>query len=390
MAKKRPAPLEQPPSPSSSEEETQKHEESSEEEEETQNPSSNKPKSDEQDSDSEEVESENKSDSGGSESDDDDDDDVPVKHMLAPRTTTETTTTTTTVKPISSKPMTTDSSSKPKKPVSTNTTVFALVAKKDKSGSDKDTRKERKKKKVSELEEEKKKGDVDKDKDKKNASAKLWSENDETVILKGLIEFKKKGKNAGSDLTGFLDFIKEGLDADANRDQLKSKLQRLKQKYQSSSGGFTKPHEVKLFELSKQIWGEKSGGVVDAGNNGAGDSVVEDGKKRKRQKSANGVALQKKGDTPMVEAEAEDNGNGSGYLYLNASTLQGHLIKPPQELGEVFLKNGWDLVGNANAKELDQRWKTVMIAETKAYIQCLDLVRDQTKLMLEALESSNL
>ncbi|KAF9597969.1 hypothetical protein IFM89_023454 [Coptis chinensis] len=199
-------------------------------------------------------------------------------------------------------------------------------------------RKERKKKKVSELEEVKKKGDVDKDKDKKNASTKLWSENDETVILKGLIEFKKKGKNMGSDLTGFLDFIKEGLDADANRDQLKSKLQRLKQKYQSSSVGFTKPREVKLFELSKQIWGEKSGGVVDAGNNnGAGDSVVEDGKN--------------------MEAEAEDNGNGSGYLYLNASTLQGHLIKPPQELGEVFLKNGWDLVGNANAKELDQRWK---------------------------------
>ncbi|KAF9617414.1 hypothetical protein IFM89_036335 [Coptis chinensis] len=136
-------------------------------------------------------------------------------------------------------------------------------------------RKERRKKKVSELEEVKKKGDVDKDKDKnkKNASAKLWSENDETVILKGLIEFKKKGKNMGSDLTGFLDFIKEGLDDDTNRDQLKSKLQRLKQKYQSSSGGFTKPHEVKLFELSKQIWGERRVVVLlIMGNNGAGDS----------------------------------------------------------------------------------------------------------------------
>ncbi|KAF9613644.1 hypothetical protein IFM89_009470 [Coptis chinensis] len=144
---------------------------------------------------------------------------------------------------------------------------------------------------------------------------------------KGLIEFKKKGKNMGSDLTGFLDFI-EGLDADANRDQLKSKLQRLKQKYQSSSGGFTKAHEVKLFELSKQIWGEKSGGIVDAGNNGAGDSVVEDGKKRKRQKSANGVALQKKGHTPMVKAVTKetltyckDRFFGSSFARSSSTTI---------------------------------------------------------------------
>ncbi|KAF9592691.1 hypothetical protein IFM89_016768 [Coptis chinensis] len=85
---------------------------------------------------------------------------------------------------------------------------------------------------------------------------------------KGLIEFKKKGKNMGSDLTGFLDFI-EGLDLDANSDRLKSKLR----------------------EVETKFGVKKSGGIVDAGNNGAGIRLWKMGRRGRDEKSANGLAL---------------------------------------------------------------------------------------------------
>ncbi|PIA25298.1 hypothetical protein AQUCO_11900005v1 [Aquilegia coerulea] len=89
-----------------------------------------------------------------------------------------------------------------------------------------------------------------------------------------------------------------------------------------------------------------------------------------------------------------ENEIATAYTYLNqsfhTSNYSNPLPVPPPGLAVLFSKNGWDSIGDSNAKILDQRWKRVMIAEADAYLQRCELVRYQTKIMLDALAHTNL
>ncbi|KAF5202278.1 Methyl-cpg-binding domain protein 4-like protein [Thalictrum thalictroides] len=83
----------------------------------------------------------------------------------------------------------------------------------------------------------------------------------------------------------------------------------------------------------------------------------------------------------------------TAYTYLNqsfrTSNYSSLLPVPPPSLVEIIAKNGWDSIGDSNAKILNQRWKHVMIAEAEAYLQRCELVRYQTKIMLDTLAYTN-
>ncbi|KAF7140883.1 hypothetical protein RHSIM_Rhsim06G0156400 [Rhododendron simsii] len=128
---------------------------------------------------------------------------------------------------------------------------------------------------------------------------RLWSEDDETVILKRMTAFQSK---KGADpylLTGeFHEFIKKSLGVEVSRSQLMDKVRRLKKKYEINAGHgekgadpvFSKPHEHKCFELSKKVWGggkDSSNGVDENGK--SGNEIV-----RKTVKLEDSVALQPK------------------------------------------------------------------------------------------------
>ncbi|KAL0321160.1 UNVERIFIED_CONTAM: putative transcription factor [Sesamum radiatum] len=116
-----------------------------------------------------------------------------------------------------------------------------------------------------ELENSEKKSNDD---SKKQLFQRLWSEDDEIVILKGMIDYAEKKKSDPiADLNGFHDFIKDSLHVDVTRTQFQDKIRRLKKKYENNKSkekegkdrAFSKPHEQKAYELSKQVWGNESG-----------------------------------------------------------------------------------------------------------------------------------
>ena len=124
-------------------------------------------------------------------------------------------------------------------------------------------------------EQPKKEKDVDDKKAKKGArpgtggSQRIWSDEDEIVILNGMIEFQHENeKNSSADTGDFYGFVKESLCFNASNNQFVNKIRMLKKKYftdveKNESGKyetFSKPHDLECVELAKKIWG--AGGIV--------------------------------------------------------------------------------------------------------------------------------
>ncbi|GFP92932.1 mediator-associated protein 1 [Phtheirospermum japonicum] len=111
---------------------------------------------------------------------------------------------------------------------------------------------------------------------KKALFQRLWSEEDEIVILKGMIDYSaKKKSDPVADLNAFHDFIKKNLHIDVTKTQLQDKIRRLKKKYENNKSRekkdgkertFPKPHEQKAYELSKSVWGRNENVKEDKDN----------------------------------------------------------------------------------------------------------------------------
>uniref|UniRef100_A0A2C9U4F8 Glabrous enhancer-binding protein-like DBD domain-containing protein n=1 Tax=Manihot esculenta TaxID=3983 RepID=A0A2C9U4F8_MANES len=109
---------------------------------------------------------------------------------------------------------------------STQVAVKSTAAVKRGSETDRDPKEsKRSKKKDSESD-----GSVDKPEDiKKQLFQRLWSEDDEILVLEGIIDFtENKGVDHAKDMNSFFDFIKSSLHFDVSLNQLKDKVLRLK------------------------------------------------------------------------------------------------------------------------------------------------------------------
>ncbi|XP_077239185.1 uncharacterized protein LOC143880241 [Tasmannia lanceolata] len=98
----------------------------------------------------------------------------------------------------------------------------------------------------------------------KSQSEQVCSKKDELVILKGLVEFKRKGyfPFRRTYTTKFHCFIQKYVSFKCSQEQLSKKIHRLKRKYKKmrtiNNGEdpvFTKPHEENAYNLWKMIWG---------------------------------------------------------------------------------------------------------------------------------------
>ncbi|KAG5545485.1 hypothetical protein RHGRI_017846 [Rhododendron griersonianum] len=222
-----------------------------------------------------------------------------------------------TIKPIASKPM-----ENPKKPTSKPSAKRPVTETDEKNGKIK-------KVKVEEEEEVEKSG---------GSVNRLWSEDDEIVLLKGMADFQSK---KGADpylLTGeFHEFIKKSLSVEVSRSQLMDKVRRLKKKYEINAGQgekgadpvFSKPHEHKCFGLSKKVWGcgkDSSNGVDENGKSG-------NERARKTVKLENSVALQPKENGKGVGPSAPAPPKGSLY------TMPGPRAPLESWLRKIFCLN---------------------------------------------------
>ncbi|KAG6414258.1 hypothetical protein SASPL_126976 [Salvia splendens] len=187
---------------------------------------------------------------------------------------------------------------------------------------------------------------------KSNLFQRIWSEDDEIVILKGMIDYLATYKtDPTQDIDVFHSFIKEDLQADGSRTQLLDKIRRMRKKFERKIKNgremtFSKPHEHSVYDLSKMIWGNKEKAIVVRGSSSKKESEEVLEKKRKR------VNLNNRG----------------------AMTVE-----------ERMLMDGGNLFESGQGRKGEKEWKKLRVEELQNYLKHLEVRVAQTKLVLGAM-----
>ncbi|OMO74566.1 hypothetical protein CCACVL1_16599 [Corchorus capsularis] len=387
MARKRPDPIEEPPAASSSdeeeEEEEKKREDSSEDEEE--GSSSEEGSSEEEEDDVPATQppkkpetpapataaADDSDDESGSESESESDSDSPTPI----------------VKPIATKPMEDASNAKKPRSKTLASPVKASAAKRPSESEGLKDNKRAKKKASEEGNTSTLAVEVKKEDAKKQLFQRLFTEEDEIAVLKGMLDYAdKKGADPCVDMNAFHDFVKKYIHTDVTKAQLMDKIRRLKKKYENNAGKgkkgedrtFTKPHEQKSFELSKKIWGKDgiSGKVESSAAKSNGKATLKElalSDKKTSDKKKVDVAK------PM---EVDKEGSKSGVCLFDKRYGVASLE------GEV-LKHGLEMIGGEKRAALEEKWKKIHIAELELFLQRSELITEQAKLLLEHYKSED-
>ncbi|GAV71256.1 DUF573 domain-containing protein [Cephalotus follicularis] len=234
--------------------------------------------------------------------------------------------------------------------------------------------------------------DSKKDDPKKQLFQRLWSEEDEIAVLKGIFEYSaKKGADPMADMNAFLEYIKDSLHFDVTKVQLHDKIRRLKKKYGNNLGRgkkgedptFSKPHEQKAYDLSKKVWG---GEVVESSA-----AAKVNGKPKKmpppRTNSKN-VAVSR-----ITEFLASPDGKKKIQIEGDNVETQGIIemvdkIKGLSGVEDYVINHGLDLIDGGKRVEFEERWRKVQLAQLELFVERSELVCEQAKLVLEAAKSS--
>ncbi|KAK2642470.1 hypothetical protein Ddye_024233 [Dipteronia dyeriana] len=222
---------------------------------------------------------------------------------------------------------------------------------------------------------------------KKQLFQRVWSEDDEIAVLKGMIEFStKKGVDPSQDMNAFHDFIKKSLHIDVSRTQLVDKIRRLRKKYENNLERaikkgevrtFSKPHEQKAYDLSKKVWGGEGGEVETArktqNHRGSSKQLA-----ASKVESVNGPKDVEKMD---VDNDKELSLDVEKFLFDNSLGVAG--------FEDYVVKNGLAVIRGSKKTELEQRWKKLHIAQLELYVERIDLVKEQALLVVESLKSSD-
>ncbi|XP_038998529.1 probable transcription factor At1g11510 [Hibiscus syriacus] len=226
---------------------------------------------------------------------------------------------------------------------------------------------------------------------KKQLFQRLFSEDDEIALLKGMLDYSaKKGADPCADMNAFYDIVKKSIHTDVTKAQLMDKIRRLKKKFENNAGKgkkgedrtFSKAHEQNAFELSKKIWGKE-------GISGKVESFAKSNGKAKANNKAV-VALKaelysspdKKVDVglPMEIDKKVTKGSGSSLFdkRFGVSSLE-----------EEVLKNSLDMVDCEKKAALEAKWRKLQIAELELFIERSELLKEHARLMLEFYKSED-
>lgn len=222
---------------------------------------------------------------------------------------------------------------------------------------------------ISEEEENGAKKDEDQ---KKPLFQRLWSEDDELVILKGIRDFvAKKGIDSFNNMNAFHDFVKGSLHVDASTSQLQDKVRRLKKKFLNNVSKekdgknriFSKPHDQKSYDASKKIW------ASDGKLLGLDSSKVNKGSARKNSAQ------------PNARLHVEQSGS-TRYIQFGSSVGVGDTAVEYQ-----ILNDGLEYIERSKRVELEEKWKTLRVEEYQLYLKKVELMEEMTTLVLEAIKA---
>ncbi|XP_028761582.1 STOREKEEPER protein-like [Neltuma alba] len=289
-----------------------------------------------------------------------------------------------TIKPIVSKPIN-DSTKSMKHATNNNSapvpaTIVAAGGSKRSNESNAE-KKESKKKKVSESQ--------DDDVKKESGVQRIWNEDDEIAILKGMIDYhSKRGVDPCSEMSLFHEYMKNKIHADVSKIQLVNKIRSLKRKFQTNARKgengedpvFSKPRDREIFELSKKVWESAAANGVDqrkpTQSKGKNSSTVVSPKRE--------IAENK--DEPHGDVNAIPAKSCSKSSVLDGFLVSGKLSLPESAMDIV--KEAIPLIGSSKAKELERRGKELQKDEFLLYLKRVELIHDSAKLALAVIKSS--
>ncbi|KAL6546708.1 hypothetical protein OROMI_022429 [Orobanche minor] len=226
------------------------------------------------------------------------------------------------------------------------------------------------------------------DDSKKNLFQRLWSEDDEIAILKGMIDYKaKKKSDPVTDLNAFHDFIKKNLHVDVTRTQLQDKIRRLKKKYENNKSKekegkertFFKPHEQKAYELSKCVWGN------EIWKENVGEKVG-------ASPIANGSIARKAQTRRANGADNEDGSNEKSVVVVNDDSERMLPAKRMKRNGasveESIMMFGNEIFEEGKGHEKEKEWKKLRMEEMEAYTKHLEVKAAQARLVVDNMKSA--
>jgi hypothetical protein len=224
---------------------------------------------------------------------------------------------------------------------------------------------------------------------KKQLFQRLWTEDDEIALLRGIIDFTaKKGYDPSKDMNAFYDFIKKSLHFDVSMTQLKDKISRLKKKFENHVKGkkgenkiFSKPHDQKGFDLSKSIWGSdgsiKANGRKNDSGNTSNNNKTGNAKKPEASKPELGMDV---GEEDRVEVEM---GRGSSVK----SVLKFDSDVSVERMEDYVVRMGLNFVHGTEKEKMEEEWRKLHVAELELFLKRNELIREQAKLMLTAFKA---
>ncbi|XP_008227744.1 PREDICTED: uncharacterized protein LOC103327231 [Prunus mume] len=202
------------------------------------------------------------------------------------------------------------------------------------------------------------------------ANARVWSERDELVMVKGIISFLKKFSTF--DGKKFYNWINKYIEADVSRGQIADKVCRLKKKYRNNEANrgpngedpvFSKPHEQKLFDLSKLAWGSISC-TTNHNNTNADiiDGVVEEGADAEK-KATDDVDDAEKKATDVVD-DAQKKATDDDILQEKEVLFDDNLVI--EAFDKYLTSRGLDLrwFGQDKLESLENKWRKIRVAES--------------------------
>lgn len=178
-----------------------------------------------------------------------------------------------------------------------------------------------------------------------SSSSRIWNEEDELTVLKGLVDYRAKtGNEPNSNWADFYRFLGDSITAIYSKDQVLTKIRKLKGKFiVSMQKGNTSKSEA--FLLSKRIWGPQ---------NEPDQSV--------NHSSKSGDEM---GNESLPKADFEGNDETWAVRDAFETMVSKGLSDYQKKLQLEKLMN----LGSGKRKELSDEWKELCAEEVKLNIK---------------------
>ncbi|KAL4191047.1 hypothetical protein AMTRI_Chr07g78860 [Amborella trichopoda] len=215
---------------------------------------------------------------------------------------------------------------------------------------------------------------------------RIWNVAEEIDLLKGFLDYSKKYPNGLQDHAAIYEFVQKSLNSDGNKSQTQ---------YQNNLGReeagkdvtFRTPEEQEAYEISKKIWA---------------DLKTREDAEFEENNSQNPVSHTKMRHNSKAKAVKKENvqNHVEGCKVPELMDLDLRLVSEWVHPGFMLEFGGLGFVGGqglakrvlgsmdkSKLKTLEEKWRKQQMLEMDAYLKRVELVHEQTKLMVETLES---